>query len=402
MSSTISTLKKKFLSRRSNADELDTSRLSADNGAMEIGTPTNVKRLIHAETDENGILRGLPPEYEKMLEAMTTAEERMNPDNASRAKNVIIFFKREAEKKDQPGFIRTDFMIGSSGESSVSAGSGSSGRNSSEELERKDGDNKSTFYVNREQATGTTTAVKRSEVLKEEEKETEEGGTPSSADNANVSPELDNRVKETAKDDQNNAASTASTTTTQPPSRPPAPAPRPSLSKAPAAAAAAAAASTAAGGEGEATLRRKGTTGATRGGPRVTRNITEEEVYSQLNALCSGGHPLDRYERDIELGSGAAGTVFLASDKQSEERVAIKIIDLQKQPKKEMILMELKVRPRSLWCWSIRCTTRSFSTGDEGAPPPEPGELHRVLHGGGPPVGGDGVPCRGAADRRRH
>ena len=316
MSSTISTLKKKFLSRRSNADELDTtSRLSSN---MEIGTPTNVKRLIHAETDENGVLRGLPPEYEKMLEAMTTAEERMNPDNASRAKNVIIFFKREEEKKDQPGFIRTDFMIGSSGESSVSAGSGSSGRNSSEELEKRGSSsgNKSTFYVNRDQ--------------KDDKEE------KTSSDNANASPELDNRIKEAPKDDQNN-----SSTTTQ---SPPAPAPRPSLTKPPAAPTdvATAAAAAAEGAEG-ATLRRKGTGGAARGGPRVTRNITEEEVYSQLNALCSNGHPLDRYERDIELGSGAAGTVFLARDKKSEERVAIKIIDLQKQPKKEMILMELKV-----------------------------------------------------------
>lgn len=67
MSTTISTLKKKFLGRKSN---------EASDG-MNIGRPTNVKTLYHAERDgESGGIRGLPPEMQKMLESMTTAEER--------------------------------------------------------------------------------------------------------------------------------------------------------------------------------------------------------------------------------------------------------------------------------------------------------------------------------------
>lgn len=38
-----------------------------------------------------------------------------------------------------------------------------------------------------------------------------------------------------------------------------------------------------------------------------------------------------------------AGIVFLAFNKKTSERVAVKVIDLAKQPRKEMILMELRV-----------------------------------------------------------
>lgn len=90
----------------------------------------------------------------------------------------------------------------------------------------------------------------------------------------------------------------------------------------------------------ESLLRRKK---STKNGPRLPRNITEQEVMDQIRELCCNGHPLDKYERDIELGSGAAGTVFLAYDRKTQQRVAVKIIDMVRQPKKEMILMELKV-----------------------------------------------------------
>jgi hypothetical protein len=61
--------------------------------------------------------------------------------------------------------------------------------------------------------------------------------------------------------------------------------------------------------EGEATLRRKSNGSY---GPRVTRNISEEDTLSEMKALCTDRDPSDVYDRDIVLGSGAAGTVFLA------------------------------------------------------------------------------------------
>ena len=47
--------------------------------------------------------------------------------------------------------------------------------------------------------------------------------------------------------------------------------------------------------------------------------------------------------QEKELGTGAAGVVSLATHKASGEKVAVKDIDLNKQNKKDLILMEIKV-----------------------------------------------------------
>ena len=44
-----------------------------------------------------------------------------------------------------------------------------------------------------------------------------------------------------------------------------------------------------------------------------------------------------------DLGAGAAGVVSLATNKHTGEKVAVKDIDLNKQTKKDLILMEIKV-----------------------------------------------------------
>ncbi len=276
---------------------------------------------------------------------MTTAEERKNPENSNKAKNVLMWMKKEEEK--QQSFIRGDFLpFGSSGESTASTDSG--GERSSGE----GSDGKSTFYVPKSEPDQGT--ENQAEVPKTEESETKPDITITT-----TSPTAANATSESGNSgiavDNGNASPNSNT--------------RPEINDN----------RTAAGGAdnksrlaeiknpdvGEATLRRK----VAKGGPRVTRNITEEEVMAQINGeshcrnnlsknmkfqrvlllvlgICSPGHPLDKYDRNIELGSGAAGTVFLAVEKETKERVAVKIIDLQKQPKKEMILMELKVRTR--------------------------------------------------------
>lgn len=62
---------------------------------------------------------------------------------------------------------------------------------------------------------------------------------------------------------------------------------------------------------------------------------SDEEIYDELRVICESGDPRMRFLKSKEVGSGASGTVFEATDLTTNERVAIKDIDLSKQPKKE-------------------------------------------------------------------
>lgn len=71
--------------------------------------------------------------------------------------------------------------------------------------------------------------------------------------------------------------------------------------------------------------------------------LSDEQIYEELRAICQRGDPNLRFERTKEVGAGASGTVFIAIDLQHSQKVAIKDIDLSKQPKKELILTEIKI-----------------------------------------------------------
>ncbi|PNF29774.1 Serine/threonine-protein kinase PAK 2 [Cryptotermes secundus] len=75
----------------------------------------------------------------------------------------------------------------------------------------------------------------------------------------------------------------------------------------------------------------------------ITHKMSDEEVFAELRRICHPGDPYRRFERSKELGAGASGTVFIATDTITNHRVAVKDIDLSKQPRKELILTEIRV-----------------------------------------------------------
>lgn len=70
---------------------------------------------------------------------------------------------------------------------------------------------------------------------------------------------------------------------------------------------------------------------------------SDEEVYDELRKICNLDDPTLRYETKLEVGKGASGVVFIALDRKTEQKVAIKTIDLKNQSSKELILNEIRV-----------------------------------------------------------
>lgn len=71
--------------------------------------------------------------------------------------------------------------------------------------------------------------------------------------------------------------------------------------------------------------------------------MSEEEVMDNLRKIVNRNNPKDRYQLVKKIGSGASGTVYTAIDTKTQQKVAIKTMDLAQQPKKELIITEIIV-----------------------------------------------------------
>ncbi|XP_966936.3 serine/threonine-protein kinase PAK 1 [Tribolium castaneum] len=71
---------------------------------------------------------------------------------------------------------------------------------------------------------------------------------------------------------------------------------------------------------------------------------TDEDYIRELKKLCNPGDPSDFYCRsNRDLGTGAMGIVYAATDLQTGQPVAIKDIDMTKQQRKELLLSEIAI-----------------------------------------------------------
>ncbi|KAI4900683.1 hypothetical protein NFI96_024979, partial [Prochilodus magdalenae] len=68
-----------------------------------------------------------------------------------------------------------------------------------------------------------------------------------------------------------------------------------------------------------------------------------KEGFPLLGSIVSVGDPKKKYTRFEKIGQGASGTVYTAIDIATGQEVAIKQMNLQQQPKKELIINEILV-----------------------------------------------------------
>ncbi|KAF1490787.1 Serine/threonine-protein kinase PAK 1, partial [Pygoscelis antarcticus] len=71
--------------------------------------------------------------------------------------------------------------------------------------------------------------------------------------------------------------------------------------------------------------------------------MSDEEILEKLRSIVSVGDPKKKYTCFEKIGQGASGTVYTAVDVATGQEVAIKQMNLQQQPKKELIINEILV-----------------------------------------------------------
>lgn len=76
--------------------------------------------------------------------------------------------------------------------------------------------------------------------------------------------------------------------------------------------------------------------------PRA-RQSNAIDIRARLNAICTAGDPTTKYYNLNKIGQGASGGVFTAYENATNKCVAIKQMNLELQPKKDLIINEILV-----------------------------------------------------------
>ncbi|OLY77938.1 Serine/threonine-protein kinase SMU1 [Smittium mucronatum] len=74
---------------------------------------------------------------------------------------------------------------------------------------------------------------------------------------------------------------------------------------------------------------------------------TTREMIKRLNSICNNKDPTLLYKNLVKIGQGASGGVYTALDIESSNMVAIKQMNLELQPKKDLIINEILVMRES-------------------------------------------------------
>ncbi|KAK9895553.1 Pkinase-domain-containing protein [Cystobasidium minutum MCA 4210] len=75
--------------------------------------------------------------------------------------------------------------------------------------------------------------------------------------------------------------------------------------------------------------------------------IEHEQVVARLKEICTDADPTKLYRNLVKIGQGASGGVFTAYQVGTNQSVAIKQMNLEQQPKKDLIINEIVVMKQS-------------------------------------------------------
>ncbi|KAL0953733.1 hypothetical protein HGRIS_004924 [Hohenbuehelia grisea] len=107
--------------------------------------------------------------------------------------------------------------------------------------------------------------------------------------------------------------------------------------------AAAASLAKAAAGDASRTVAAAGSSATPRRREKKVDKDKEQDIVKRLQAICTDADPTKLYRNLVKIGQGASGGVYTAYQVGSNVSVAIKQMDLEKQPKKDLIINEILV-----------------------------------------------------------
>jgi len=73
------------------------------------------------------------------------------------------------------------------------------------------------------------------------------------------------------------------------------------------------------------------------------QSITNAEIIQKLQHICNSADPTKKYRSLVKIGQGASGGVYTAYEVGTNKCVAIKQMNLEQQPKKDLIINEIMV-----------------------------------------------------------
>jgi p21-activated kinase 1 len=76
---------------------------------------------------------------------------------------------------------------------------------------------------------------------------------------------------------------------------------------------------------------------------REEKRRKNQKIITKLQSICTEGDPTDHYRDLVKIGQGASGGVYIAHSNIDNKAVAIKQMNLEQQPKKELIINEILV-----------------------------------------------------------